>query len=191
MPNAKLLLLLVPLAALAGPMDAARRVKDLNAKHEEEIQEAVDEGVPQDPAEALKHLTITISATKPVTKPGEAVKLTHRFKNMGAKPVLLLKGLDGSNRGLRGPQIFLEVKDAEGKPVDQKLEEGRCGNMNQLQASDFFTLKLGEFCDPFALVGSFAYWPLKLGKPGKYSVMVKVVDIFGNDASKVIPIEVA
>jgi hypothetical protein len=151
-------------------MDAAKRVKDLNAKHQEETQEAVDENVPPDPADSLKSVTVTISATQTSFKRGEPVKFTHRFKNMGAKPVVLLQGLDGSAEGLRGPQVFLEVKDAEGKPVPQKPEGGRCGNMNQLKASDFFTLKLGEFCDPFALEGSFGTWPLKLEKPGKYAV---------------------
>lgn len=166
----RLLFILIPLAALAGPMDAARRVKDLNAKHQEEVQEAIDEDVSQNPAEALTSVTVTIAATKTSFKLGEAVKLTHRFKNMGAKPVLLLKCLDGSAEGLRGPHVFLEVKDTEGKPVPQKPEGGRCGNTNQLKASDFFTLTLGEFCDPFALEGSFGYWPLKVGKPGKYAV---------------------
>ncbi len=170
MPRMKsFLLVLVPLAVLAGPMDAARRVKDLNATHEGEVQEAVDENVP-DNADPLKTVIVTIAATQASTKPGEAVRLTHRFKNLGAKPVVLLKGLDGSAEGLRGPQVFLEVRDAGGKPVDQKPEGGHCGNMNQLQAPDFFTLGLGEFCDPFALEGSFSYWPLKLGKPGKYAV---------------------
>ena len=84
--------------------------------------------------------------------------------------MLLLKCLDGSSGGMRGPRVSLEVKDAGGKPVDQKPEGGRCGNMSQLTASDFFTLKPGEFCDPFAPEGCWSYWPLRLGKPGKYAV---------------------
>ena len=68
----RLLLVLVPLAALAGPLDAAKRVKDLNAGHQEEVQEAVDENVPGN-ADPLASITVTITATRASCKPGEAV----------------------------------------------------------------------------------------------------------------------
>lgn len=173
-----LLLALIPLAAWAGPIDAARRAREAEKRHQEELQEAVD-GTDPEATEArdapLQAVDLAISVPKAVYKMGEVVTLSHRLKNKGESPVLLLKCLDGSAEGRRYPHVFLEVKDAGGTSIPQSPGGGRCRNLNQLREADFLELKPGESGDPCVLEGGFPYWPLKVDRPGAYRVTLVYV----------------
>lgn len=72
---------------------------------------------------------------------------TTRFrgvlKNGGPRPVTLIQPGDGSEAGWRTPILTWQVKTLSGTPVAPS-RGARCGNMNQLDASEVFPLRPGE-----------------------------------------------
>lgn len=141
---------------------------------------------------ALREVKVTIALEDGAApRLGAEIALSHRFENTGKRPVLLVRCLDGSDAGRRGPHVFLEVLNEKGEPVPMPAPGGRILYTSQLCEDDFFELKPSEHCDPFALENSFDYRPLVLQCPGRYRVTLvyRLRDPFAVDEDRNGPVE--
>lgn len=75
-------------------------------------------------------------------RPDEPLPLTFYAVNRTDRPLSVIRSLDASDMGWRYPKIELEIRDAQGRLVED-APVGRCGLVNPLTASDFVELAPG------------------------------------------------
>lgn len=97
-------------------------------------------------------LSLSLSADRASVRVKEIPKFSVQFRNESQGSVTLVKCLDGSQERMRYPHCVVQYFDGERWTADPV---GRCGNTNNLQASDFQSLKPGEKWNP---VGEWFDW---------------------------------
>jgi len=140
----------------AGSGEAPPVVPETKAATTEPAREVAPDGPPL----ASCSLKATLRDAGPKAS-GPRFSLT--LTNQGAKPLRLVVPGDGSGEGWRTPVLTWSAKDASGTDAS-RLNQGRCGFMNRIDASEIFTLAPGATRDLGAWIS-----PPPFG-PGTYEV---------------------
>lgn len=98
-------------------------------------------------ASRSENLSLELFATKTSLRIGEEADIFARITNVGTESVRLVMPGDGSEQGMRTPVIswsvlrFSSTESHPSQPVPDKLG---CGNLNELEFDELFTLAPGE-----------------------------------------------
>ena len=88
-----------------------------------------------------------LSAERASYKVGEAPRFSFSIGNKSTQDVVLVRSLDGSDRGSRYPRCRIEIRDAKGQPL--KVVGPACGNTNPLRVADFVPVPAGKVFEPY------------------------------------------